>query len=504
MSSQPKTVVWFRKDLRLRDNPALFQATKAGSVVAVYTLCEQQWDIHRVALCQREFIVSQLKHLSQDLAKINIPLIILDPGSFQQVPDVLLAYLLKMGSNNLLFNEEYELNERELTDRVVELVSGHKIKARSYHDQCLIPPGEILNKQGEPYKVFTAFKKVYIANLSTLMRPILGLPKAHKDQSTVKEPGCLKAIETHGLNNAGISNINIQAGESNAHEQLKQFSDDAVLNYKLDRDIPAINGTSYLSTYLAVGLLSVRQCYQSAQQVRLQNVNSDLEGVDTWVSELIWRDFYRHLLFLYPNLCKHNAFKAKTDYLSWSHDTDLFNAWCQGQTGFPIVDAAMRQLNATGWMHNRLRMIVAMFLTKHLFIDWRWGEVYFMSRLLDGDFASNNGGWQWSASTGVDSAPYFRIFNPTRQSERFDSMGLFIRMYVPELASLDNKSIHMPSANQAKQLGYPLPIVDHAFAVSETKKHFKNLDQNIESGNVTMPTKYIQIDLPALHSGGIL
>jgi deoxyribodipyrimidine photo-lyase len=503
MSSQAKTVVWFRKDLRLRDNPALSQATKAGSVVAVYVLCEQQWDIHRVALCQRQFIVSQLKYLSQDLAKLNIPLIVLNAGTFQRVPDMLLKYLFKVNSSNLLFNEEYELNERALTKSVVALASDHKIKTQSFDDQCLIPPGRILNKQGEPYKVFTAFKKAYVANLSTLMRPLLGLPKAHKDQSTVTQSSCLNAFEKQGLNEPYIDNINIQAGESNAHQQLKDFCDDAILNYKLDRDIPAINGTSYLSTYLAVGLLSVRQCYQSAQQVRLQNTDSDLDGVDTWISELIWRDFYRHLLFLYPNLCKHNAFKPKTDYLAWSHDSDLFNAWCQGQTGFPIVDAAMRQLNATGWMHNRLRMITAMFLTKHLFIDWRWGEVYFMSRLLDGDFASNNGGWQWSASTGVDSAPYFRIFNPTRQSERFDSMGLFIRMHVPELASLDNKSIHMPSANQAKQLGYPLPIVEHAFAVSETKKHFKNLDQNIESGNVKMPTKYAQIDLPVSHCGDI-
>jgi deoxyribodipyrimidine photo-lyase len=504
MSSQPKTVMWFRKDLRLRDNPALTQATKVGSVVAVYTLCEQQWDIHRVALCQRQFIASQLKHLAQDLAKLNIPLVILNPGTFKQVPDMLLSYLHEVKCSNLLFNEEYELNERNLTEKVTELAHSNKINMYSYHDQCLISPGQILNKQGEPYKVFTAFKKSYIANLSTLMRPILGLPKAHKDQGAITNTSCLKAIETDILTKLSVNNIYIQAGESNAHQQLKEFSDDAILNYKLDRDIPAINGTSYLSTYLAVGLLSVRQCYQSAQQVRQKNVKLDLEGVDTWISELIWRDFYRHLLFLYPNLCKHEAFKPKTDYLSWSHDSDLFNAWCQGQTGFPIVDAAMRQLNTTGWMHNRLRMIVAMFLTKHLFIDWRWGEVYFMSRLLDGDFASNNGGWQWSASTGVDSAPYFRIFNPTRQSERFDSMGLFIRIYVPELASLDNKSIHMPTAQQAKQLGYPMPIVEHSFAVAETKNHFKSLDQKIESGNASPLTKYTQLHVSAMYSGDIL
>jgi deoxyribodipyrimidine photo-lyase len=201
------------------------------------------------------------------------------------------------------------------------------------------------------------------------------------------------------------------------------------------------------------------------------------QGIATWINELIWREFYKHLLVDFPQLCRFKPFKPETDRLPWKQDSELFEAWKAGRTGFPIVDAAMRQLKQTAWMHNRLRMVVAMFLTKHLFIDWRLGEAYFMSMLVDGDLASNNGGWQWSASTGVDAVPYFRIFNPTRQSQRFDERGDFIRQYLPELSGLDNKSIHMPSAQQAKALAYPLPIVDHSAAVAQTKLWFKRLSE---------------------------
>jgi deoxyribodipyrimidine photo-lyase len=199
------------------------------------------------------------------------------------------------------------------------------------------------------------------------------------------------------------------------------------------------------------------------------------EGERCWLNELAWRDFYRHILAAYPRVCKGRPFKLDTDKLPWQTNEDLYQAWCQGKTGVPIVDAAMRQLNATGWMHNRLRMIVAMFLTKHLMIDWRLGEAYFYSRLADADFASNNGGWQWSASTGVDAVPYFRIFNPYRQSERFDSQGAFVRKYIKELAHVEDRMIHQPSKEIALESGYPLPIVDLKLAAEKTKSLFKSL-----------------------------
>ena len=233
--------------------------------------------------------------------------------------------------------------------------------------------------------------------------------------------------------------------------------------YEELRDIPSIKGTSGLSPYLAIGAISPRYLLS----VLLNNHPDLLTAEDSpefsWLNELIWREFYRHLLFHFPDLCKHKCFKEKYQLTAWPNHLPYFKAWCEGKTGYPIVDAAMRQLNQTGWMHNRLRMIVASFLTKHLLIDWRWGEKYFMEQLIDGDLAANNGGWQWAASTGCDAQPYFRIFNPTRQSEKFDPKGNFIRKYLPELKEIPDKAIHSPHSYIKKHnlaLYWPT-IVEH-------------------------------------------
>lgn len=473
-----KSILWFRRDLRLRDNPAFVHSVQKGSVIAVYVLCESQWNIHSVSLVQRTFMVAQLKELERTLGKKGIPLVILNGDDFISAPSILMAFAKKEQCSSIFFNEEYELNERRLSRSVISLAQQQEINVQSFHDQCLIQPGKIRNKQGSPYKVFTAFKKSYLSELSCQMRPIYSLPDSHPIQNSLEKKSDLSPLSSLTL--ADIHPEQFVKNESQAHEYLNEFCLDRISDYKNDRDMPSIDGTSKLSACLAIGLLSVRQCYQAAQQLYLSN-NLENEGISTWVSELIWRDFYRHLLFLFPNLCMHEPFKSKTDALPWKHDKRLFKAWTEGSTGYPIVDAAMRQLKQTGWMHNRLRMITAMFLTKHLFIDWRWGEKYFMENLIDGDLASNNGGWQWSASTGVDAVPYFRIFNPTRQSERFDSTGLFIRQYVPELASLDNKSIHCPNALQIKEVGYVAPVVDHAASVKQTKSWFKALDSSGEN-----------------------
>jgi len=478
-----KTIVWFRRDLRLRDNPAFYHGVKKGAAIAVYTLCETQWDRHNVAPMQRSLIVSQLKMLEAALSKKGIPLIVINTGDFNGVPDALLSLAKQANCTSIHFNEEYELNERQLTSSVKQIAKDTNITVQSFHDQCLIQPGKILNKQGTPYKVFSAFKKMYLSELSSQMRPLLALPAIHENQIQVTEKSDISALDEIKETSALRKQVHpsfIILGETQAHEHLNEFCIDRITDYKQDRDFPAIHGTSQLSASLTIGLLSVRQCFQAAQQLHASN-NIENEGISTWISELIWRDFYRHLLFLFPDLCKFKPFKENTDNLPWKHDEKLFHAWTEGKTGYPIVDAAMRQLKETGWMHNRLRMVAAMFLTKHLFIDWRWGEKYFMETLIDADFASNNGGWQWSASTGVDAAPYFRIFNPTRQSERFDSTGLFIRQYVPELASLDNKSIHNPSVAQVEKVGYVLPVVEHAPSVKQTKSWFKSLDSTSEN-----------------------
>jgi deoxyribodipyrimidine photo-lyase len=228
-----------------------------------------------------------------------------------------------------------------------------------------------------------------------------------------------------------------------------------------------------LSPYLAVGAVSLRQCLWSALDANQGRLEGGNQGLSTWINELIWREFYKHIVRGFPEVCRYRPFKADTASIPWRHDAQLFQQWCRGLTGFPLVDAAMRQLNETGWMHNRLRMVTAMFLTKHLLVDWRWGERYFMNKLVDADFAANNGGWQWSASTGADAAPYFRVFNPTRQSQRFDPEGRFIRRYLPHMAGLDNAAIHDPAPLERAAIGYPMPIVDHALAVKQVKTLFQ-------------------------------
>ena len=249
------------------------------------------------------------------------------------------------------------------------------------------------------------------------------------------------------------------AEDRTALDLLDDFIEDKMAHYKTDRDLPAVDGTSRLSPYLNIGVISVRQCMQAIFKDGYFQIE-DL-GQQTWLDELLWREFYLQTLFDFPRVSKHQPFKKNTNRIQWRNAPEDLAAWQQGQTGIPIVDAGMRQMLATGWMHNRVRMITAMFLCKNLLIDWRLGESWFMQHLIDGDLAANNGGWQWCASTGMDAVPYFRIFNPVSQSLKFDPNGDYIREWVPELAHLDAKSIHEPYArNPDLQLDYPKPIVD--------------------------------------------
>ncbi|MBL0106127.1 MAG: FAD-binding domain-containing protein [Ignavibacteria bacterium] len=258
--------------------------------------------------------------------------------------------------------------------------------------------------------------------------------------------------------------------------------------YKSDRDFPSLNGTSFLSAHLHFGTIGIREAFRTAK-VKLDKIKSenDSKEVETWINELLWREFYYHITFHNPQLT-YQSFKKEYDDLKWNYDETEFCKWCEGKTGYPIVDAGMRQLNTEGWMHNRIRMIVAMFLTKDLFIDWRLGEKYFAEKLIDTDFSSNNGGWQWSASTGVDAQPYFRIFNPYLQSKKFDPNGEYIKKYVPELSSLPVEFVHEPqimnSAEQEKYkvtIGkdYPYPMTDHKAAKDIAIRNFKEVTNKI-------------------------
>ena len=296
-------------------------------------------------------------------------------------------------------------------------------------------------------------------------------------------PGRLSGLSGLPPHPAGIGNAASglrrlwPAGEAAAQRRLAEFADTALGRYDSQRDFPALPGTSQLSPYLATGVLSPRQCLHAALAANGGEFASGNTGAVSWINELLWREFYKHVLVGYPRVSMGRAFRAETEALAWRDAPADLEAWQQGRTGIPIVDAAMRQLLATGWMHNRLRMIVAMFLTKNLLIDWRAGERWFMQHLIDGDLAANNGGWQWSASTGTDAVPYFRLFNPLSQSKRFDPDGRFIRQWVPELAGLDARDIHHPAAlgGPFGVPGYPAPIVDLPRSRERALAAFRNL-----------------------------
>lgn len=486
-------IMWFRSDLRVYDNPALSAAMERGQTIALYFVCRAQWAKHGVGENKQAFILSQLSMLKAELDRLNVPLVVCDAGTFEHIAETAVSWseeisrIMKAPVAQWWFNAEYEVNEQQLTERVKSVLLSAGIGVQISQDQCLIEPGRVLNGQGGPFKVFSAFKRKVISEYMDEVRPLAPPPQP---QSSLAETAALTTLTMPGWESKARRLAELwRAGEDEAHDRLNRFTETAVRKYAEERDLPAREGTSTLSPYLAIGALSVRQCWQAVMQVNGGLAAEGHPGVVTWMNELLWREFYRHLLFFYPKLCKGKAFKPETEALPWRQGGVKFDAWKAGRTGFPIVDAGMRQLMETGWMHNRLRMIVAMFLTKDLFVDWRLGEAYFMEHLIDGDFASNNGGWQWSASTGVDAVPYFRIFNPARQSERFDPSGEFIRRYVPELRAVSGKAIHNPSSAVRTKCGYPEPIVDHAAASALTKGWFSGLNQPFAGAEQGAPEK---------------
>jgi deoxyribodipyrimidine photo-lyase len=469
-------LVWLRGDLRVADHPAFHAACSDADshVTALYAYTPKQWQQHDVAAVRIDFEWRQLHSLANDLAALNIALVVLIADTYSMLVPKLLNWCQTHRVSSVFAHEAYELNEqaRDVTVRAELAACG--IESQWFHDNCIIPPGRVLTNDGRYYTVFTPFKRNWLMQLAE--RPIELLPVPTKRQASVVEASPL-ADRAPGIE-VPISDELVQTlwavGEAQAHMRLAQFISEDGGRYNIQRNLPAVNGTSTLSPYLAAGIISARQCLFAAEQHARRHAGQ--QGLETWISELCWRDFYKHILVGFPHVCRHQAFKRNTDVLPWSKNTEHFQAWCAGRTGFPIVDAAMRQLNETGWMHNRLRMITAMFLTKDLFIDWRLGERYFMQHLIDGDLSANNGGWQWSASTGNDAAPYFRIFNPFLQSKKSDPDGEFIRRFVPELAELDAKRIHEPHAKGLDVgLQYPEPIVDHARARLDTLAYFKAL-----------------------------
>ncbi|MGN8275113.1 deoxyribodipyrimidine photo-lyase [Pseudomonas sp. SMN5] len=468
-------LVWLRSDLRVHDNTALAAAAARGPCVAVYLTSPAQWRTHDDAPCKIDFWLRNLATLSAALDELNISLLIRDAAQWSQAPQVLLTLCRELKVDAVHVNEEYGVNESRRDTEVARTLADHGIAFHSYLDQLLFKPGTILTRTGTYFQVFSQFRKVCYSRLHLSLPSLVPSPVRQAPVGIASDPVPTQ-IDGFAPPSQALRAL-WPAGETEARRRLETFVYQYIDYYQSERDFPAKPGTSQLSAYLAAGVVSPRQCLHAALQANQGEFESGNVGTVTWINELLWREFYKHILVGFPRVSRHRAFRPETEALPWRNAPEELAAWKQARTGLPIIDAAMRQLLETGWMHNRLRMVVAMFLTKNLLIDWREGERFFMQHLIDGDLAANNGGWQWSASTGTDASPWFRIFNPLSQSEKFDREGRFIRHWLPELNDLDRQQVHNPNP-QGSLFGaadYPPPIVDLAQSRARALSAFRNL-----------------------------
>ncbi len=475
---------WFRRDLRLHDNPGLAAAQRLAQQRGVplqtcYLATPQQWVQHDMAPRQADLLERRLNALGQELAEQGIPLTLLSCDDFTAAPAALVEWLcsslpIASSAATLFANRELPLDELRRDEAVEQALMARGISCRWFDERCLFAPGTINTTSGDMYRVFTPFCRAWLRQLAS---------EGFSLASKVQPQGPELNWQPIQLTYAKRSSQGWPVAEREVRERLWLFAQHKVMDYAELRDLPAQEGTSQLSPYLALGVLSVRQCLAALQAaLGMLPLERGQPGF-SWLNELVWREFYLHLLVRFPALAMGKPFKSEMASLAWRPDATLFQAWCEGRTGYPIIDAAMRCLAQTGWMHNRLRMLVASFLTKDLQQPWWWGERYFMQQLLDGELAANNGGWQWSAGTGADASPWFRIFNPTTQGAKFDPQGQFIRRYLPELADLPDKAIHTPHdwlARHGRAGSYPPPIVDHAQARRLTLAMFRALGSTDE------------------------
>ncbi|MEM9083484.1 MAG: deoxyribodipyrimidine photo-lyase [Planctomycetota bacterium] len=478
-----RALMWFRSDLRVADNTALTAATRDAKrgVVAVFFIASAQWIEHDMAPVRAEFALRCLAELRGKLQSLNVPLLVRHVPRYQDASSELLALAGKHECDAVYFNDEYEWNERKRDEAVVDAFEASGRRAHRFTDQVVFLPGDIRTGDGGFYKVYSPFKRRWFGVLDEHgSLPSVPSPKKQRESVGVKAEPIPDGVDGFDFENRKHWSGLWPAGEKAAASRLDDFLAAPILQYKEQRDFPGVNATAMMSHHLSVGTISPRTCIAKAMEHTKARIDQSKDGPSHWISEVIWREFYRHIIVGFPRVSRGRAFDERTESIDWSNNKEHFEAWKKGQTGIPIVDAAMRQLLDVGWMHNRLRMIVASFLTKNLLVDWRWGERHFMKHLIDGDLAQNNGGWQWAASTGTDAQPYFRIFNPVSQSQKFDPDGTFLRRYLPELDDVDSADLHDPD-RIAKGLwspAYPEAVVDlktsrkHAIEVFERVKKF--------------------------------
>jgi deoxyribodipyrimidine photo-lyase len=463
------TLFWFRRDLRLFSNDALITALNNGAQHAIFFVCEKQWHLHDSAPIQIDLLKRRVNYLRKKLAGYGVELHVIEAPLFNDCAAKLSTFCQQNEVSHVIANAEYELNEVNRDKLIQQNFDELGIRFSLYEGDLIAPVGTVKNKSNEMFKVFTPFKRAWLKQYEMRFFSSLSWPLTDQDSDASYDHSqdlmCDGSSDKWPVDDETLDTV------------INSFITHKMAQYDDVRDIPSIKGTSGLSPYLALGIIAPKQLMVLIQQQYPDILTTSKSKTFTWVNEIIWREFYRHLIAQYPKLSYYRNFNEKYDAVAWRDSEADFKAWCEGNTGYPLVDAAMRQLLHTGWMHNRLRMVVASFLTKHLLIDWRKGERFFMRHLIDGDLASNNGGWQWAASTGCDAQPYFRIFNPITQSERFDPSGEFIRKYLPELKDVPNKHIHFPhtylaTIGMSKTVYWPA-IVDHKAARERALAAFK-------------------------------
>ncbi|MDZ4666770.1 MAG: deoxyribodipyrimidine photo-lyase [bacterium] len=432
------SIFWFRRDLRLADNAGLYHALRSGQKIiplfifdsTILNKLENKKDL-RV-----QFIHQEISKLSQELKALGSGLMV----KYGEPKKIIQEILAQVNIQDIFCNKDYEPNAIKRDQAIQEIIALTGGKFHSFKDQSIFEQDEITKDDGKPYTIFTPYSKKWKAKLQSNIKEgtsyfLTAYSSTKYQQNFIKE---FRFEPIPSLQEMGF-------GPSDFNYPKKEVESSVIKNYTQNRNFPAIKGTSQLGMHFRFGTISIRDKARKAAALN-----------ETFLNELIWRDFYMQILWHFPQVEQH-AFKAKYERINWRNNEEEFKKWCEGKTGYPIVDAGMRELNITGFMHNRVRMIVASFLTKHLLVDWRWGEAYFAEKLLDFDLSANNGGWQWAAGCGTDAAPYFRVFNPMLQTEKFDKQFQYIKKWVPEIGS---------------DL-YPKPMVDHTFARNRCLETYK-------------------------------
>ena len=489
-----RSIFWHRRDLRIEDNIGLFEASKdSKNLVGVYILDPNLLDLNKTTSeAKNWFLGESLLELQRNWESRGSRLLILNGD-----PIILISKLANLIKAECIYwnknIEPYEINrDIQITNQLLK----EKRKVYTFLDQLIVNPVNIKTNNEEPYKVYGPFyrKWIDIINRTNLLEnSLIQVPSTpakirdlgEKEISSIKNSDinyCItrksqvvyNLISSNRFNNSNLCPC--KPGESNSTKQLNFFIHSGIINsYNQARDIPSLESTSTLSAALSLGTISCRAVWNGAQiSKKIATDEYQTNSIDIWIKELAWREFYQNALFNFPELEK-GPYRKKWFNFPWGNRTDWFEAWENGFTGIPIIDASMRQLKNSGWMHNRCRMIVASFLVKDLLIDWRWGESFFMKNLVDGDLASNNGGWQWSASSGMDPKP-LRIFNPFRQASKFDENGTYIRKWIPELSHISTSDLLSGEIISSERKGYPKPIINHKIQTSTFKELYSSIN----------------------------